>query len=240
MKNILTSVLIALISLSVFAQKSITCEGKASLSIKPEIMAFYINFEVIDTNYEIAINKSLQSAKNATEQFKSLGLNDTELKTSSYSVRKVEEYNHSTKKMEFKGYRASMRLIVKMNYADENVDKVFDIIRTELNTLFDLRFELSPEQRETSKNKLIELAIVDAESKAGIIASSSKVKLGKVLNVEYGEQRLIHTTQMGSKAELMRSGSLAAKAAHGAQLSETLNPQDIEIRTNIVISWQIN
>lgn len=219
------------------AQNTITCEGKSSLLIKPEIMAFYINFEVIDTDYQTAIDRSIEGAKNVTEKFKSLGVKDAELKTSSYSVNKVQQYNQSTRKQEFKGYRASMRLIVKLNYADENVDKVFNVIRSELNTLFDLRFELSPDQKEEAKNKLIELAIADAKSKAHLIAKTTEVSLGKVQNVEYGEQRLIRTPTKSS--DLMTKEVMAVKSATSAQISETLNPQEIELRTNIVISWGI-
>ena len=233
------TIAIGLISLSfpLIAQNAITCEGKSSLSIKPEIMAFHLNFEVIDMDYQTAINKSLESVKNVSDKFKALGLQDAELKTSSYSVNKVQKYNQSTRKQEFKGYRASMRVIVKLNYADKNVDKVFDIIRTELNTQFDIRFVLSPEQKEEASNKLIQMAISDAKSKAEVIASATEVTLGKVQNVQYGEQRLIRTASSNSELMLSRT---SAKAAAGTQLSETLNPQEVELRTNIVISWIIN
>lgn len=161
------------------------------------------------------------------------------IKTLNYSIREIREHDYKTRKQVFKGYRAEIPVVIKTPTDYDKNDKIFEIIINNFNADFNLNFALTPEQIETAKQELISLAVEDAKEKATAIVQSAGVELGEISKIQYGEPRTIRNFTHANY-DLLNSGQLVGISAESSRgITKTLKPAEIEMRTNIMIAWEI-
>ena len=180
---------------------------------------------------------SVEKMDEIKKLFTKNGIDEELIKTNSFSIREVQKYDPELRQSVFEGYEANIPVTIRTKKDYEKNDIIFELIKNNLQSNFNLNFALSEEQMETVKEKLIQLAVEDAKQKASVIAQSAEVKLGKIKSIQYGETRMIgpYNTNM----ELMRAESMPAMSAAKADITSVLSPDEIEMRTNIVIAWEI-
>ncbi|WP_372647652.1 SIMPL domain-containing protein [Draconibacterium sp.] len=241
MKKIILSLALIVFALGSFAQNIqggiITVEGKSSVKLAPEDISFTVNFSVKSENYKECAEMSVEKMDKVKKLFIKNGIDQELIKTNSFSIREVQKYDPELRQSVFEGYEANIPVTIRTKKDYEKNDKIFELIKDNLQSNFNLNFALSEEQMETVKEKLIQLAVEDAKQKATVIAKSAEVKLGKIKSIQYGEPRMIgpYNTNM----ELMRAESMPAMSAAKADITSVLSPDEIEMRTNIVIAWEI-
>ena len=214
-------------------------EGKGLVKIEPEIVKFLINFESNDTNYSRCVENSLLKIKNAKDLFEKTGVPRNELKSLNYSVKKDYKYNSQTKQKDFIGYKTNAPLVIEIKLNKPYVDKVFEIVNKKIQTSYTLSFELSSNQLDSARNELIELAVLDAKEKAKSICRETNISLGKVLKVQYGEPKII-SNFIRPGYELMHERNSKILLRGTSSTLNTLTPKNIELKTHIVIGWEIN
>ncbi|WP_297093335.1 SIMPL domain-containing protein [uncultured Draconibacterium sp.] len=241
MKRIILSLAVVFFSLGSFAQNNqggiITVEGKSSVKLAPEEISFTVNFSVKDENYKQCAEMSVEKMDEIKKLFIENGIDEELIKTNSFTIREVQKYDPQTRKSVFDGYEANIPVTIRTKKDYEKNDKIFELIKDNLQSNFNLSFALSEEQMESVKEKLIQLAVEDAKQKATVIAKSADVQLGKIKSIQYGEPRLIGLRN--SNMELMRSETMPLLSASKADITSVLSPDEIEMRTNIVIAWEI-
>ena len=237
MKQILVLFILATFSFGAFAEGDIIVEGKSSVKLIPEQLYFNINMSVKDSNYTICTNLAIDKIEKIKNQFVQNGIDKNLIKTQNYSIREIRKHDYKTQKSVFEGYQASIPITITTLRDNPKNDVIFEIIKNNFSADFSLNFALTPEQIEKVKEKLIDLAVKDAKQKAEIIAKSAEVKLGKISSIQYGEPRTVRP--YNTSADLMRAGSLPAMEAR-AKISEVINPDEVEMRTDIVISWELD
>jgi uncharacterized protein YggE len=222
-----------------FAQvgNEVVVEGKSSVKIAPEQYLFGVHISVKDSNYTTCGNKALEEADKIAKQFEAQGIDKDLIKTQRYSIQEIRERDYTTNKMVFKGYRAEIPLTITTHADYKKNDLIFEIIKNNFGANFNLNFGLTPEQTNKVKERLIALAVKDANEKAGVIANSANITLGGINKIQYGEPRLIRgfssTSYDLQQNEIMLRGSSSLKAG------SVLNPSEVEMRTSIIIAWQI-
>nr|WP_319999674.1 SIMPL domain-containing protein [uncultured Draconibacterium sp.] len=241
MKKIILSLAIVFFTLGSFAQDKqgglITVEGKSSVKLAPEDISFTVNFSVKDENYKQCAEMSVEKMDKVKKLFIKNGIDEELIKTNSFSIHEVQKYDPELRKSVFDGYEANIPVTIRTKKDYEKNDKIFELIKDNLQSSFSLNFALSEEQMETVKEKLIQLAVEDAKQKATVIAQSAEVDLGKIKSIQYGEPRMMGS--FNTNMELMRAETMPLMNAAKADITSVLSPDEIEMRTNIVIAWEI-
>jgi len=242
MKKINLVVAALLFAAAAFAQSAqvslLTVEGKSSLKLIPEELFFTVNLSVTDSNYNQCADLAVEKLSHIKQLFIDNGIDEDLLKSNSYSIRELSKYDPQTRKQVFEGYEASIPLTIRTKRDYKKNDLIFTLIKNNLESNFNLNFSLSDEQMEEVKEKLIALAVQDAKEKAQWIAKAAETKLGVIKNIQYGEPRMIRG--YNNNMELMTADIMPITREASAKITEVLSPNEVEMRTDIVISWQIS
>lgn len=244
MKKILFLLVLVLIAAGAFSQspvsgkRTITVEGKSSVKVMPEDLAFSVNLSAKDMDYATCAEMAVEKIEQIKQLFVKNGIDETLIKTNRYSIREEQKYDAQTRKQVFDGYQATIPLTIRTKRDYKKNDVIFDLIKDNLQANFNLNFLLSDEQTEAVKEKLIALAVEDAQQKAEWITHSAGVELGSIRSVQYGEPQTIGRLQ--NNTELMRADVIPLTRQASTKITEALSPDEIELQTNIVISWEMN
>jgi|GEM_PF-759216 len=215
----------------------LTVEGKSSLKLVPEEIFFTVNLSVKDSNYNQCAELAIEKLSHIKQLFIDNGIDEHVLKSNSYSIREVSKYDPQTRTQVFEGYEASIPLTIRTKRDYKKNDLIFTLIKNNLESNFNLNFSLSDDQMEEVKEKLIAMAVQDAKEKAQWISKAAETKLGIIKNIQYGEPRMIRG--FNSNMELMTADVIPISREASAKITEVLSPNEVEMRTDIVISWQI-
>lgn len=241
MKKIALLILLAMFTISTFAQMcdQIVIEGKSSVKMQPEQFIFNVRISVTDSNYTKCADLATHEAEKIIEEFKRNGIEEGLIKTQNYSIREIREHDYKTQKSVFKGYRGQIPISIETLSDYKKNDIIFKIIKNNFGADFTLNFALTPEQKDEVKAKLIALAVEDAKQKAKIVTQSAGIQLGKISKIQYGEPRLIRNFS-DVNYDLQNEHVMIRGMSSKAGGTKALNPADIEMRTSIVVAWRIN
>ncbi|MFV0592342.1 MAG: SIMPL domain-containing protein [Draconibacterium sp.] len=240
MKKILLVLAIFSITATAFAQSAsvsqISVEGKSSVKLMPEDLSFTVNLSVKDNNYTKCAEMAVDKMDNIKKLFTKNGIDKDLIKANNYSVREVQKYDPELRQQVFDGYEASIPVTIRTKRNYKKNDKIFELIKDNLESNFNLTFSLSEGQMEAVKEKLISLAVKDARQKAEWIAKASGTSLGKIKSIQYGEAQ----RQIGPVQPQLRMFAMMDQMEASAKITDVLNPDEVEMHTNIFISWEIN
>ncbi|HEY5593439.1 MAG TPA: SIMPL domain-containing protein [Paludibacter sp.] len=221
-------------------ENTIITEGKASLKIKPEIFCFSITVERKDLIYKSSVDKALSVIDSLKNSFRKIGINPELLKTTDYSVSEDRVYDPTTRESKFVGYVTRVSLVVKINYDDKLIDLLYNTINGNYKLPYSINFELSSDQMENAKKKLIELAMNDARLKASEIAKNGRLQLGGIVKVQYGNPTKINNfIRSNYEYTYDASNSISDFKSGGiSRIATRITPNEIELSTNVIIGWQ--
>lgn len=243
MKKVLLILMVAFFTTGSFAQgvhpnsRVITVEGKSSVKLVPEDLSFTVNLSVKDNNYTKCAEMAVEKMENIKKLFIEEGIDENLIKSNSYSIREIQKYDPETRQQVFDGYEANIPITIRTKRDYKKNDIIFNLIKDNLQSNFNLNFSLSDEQIDAVKEKLISLAVKDAQQKAGWITKSAATKLGQIKSMQYGEPRMIG--RFNNNMELMNADVMPMMRESSAKISSVLSPDEIEMQTNIIISWEI-
>lgn len=237
MKQLIIIFILSTFSVSTFAQANIHVEGKSSVKLVPEQLIFSVNISVKDIDYNTCANMAVEKIEKIKSQFSKNGVDEKLIKTQNYSIREIRKHDYKTQKSVFEGYQASIPITITTQRDYSKNDVIYEIIKDNFNADFNLNFALTAKQIEKVKAKLIDLAVKDAQQKAEVISKSADIKLGKISAIQYGEPRKVQP--YNNNYDLMTAGNMKAMSAESS-ISKVMNPEEIEMRTEIMISWAIN
>lgn len=218
---------------------SIITEGRTAISITPEIIVFYIDFETLEKSYNESQRRALEVVSNLKLNLNKIGIDSNALRTGHYSVRKEEDYDCQSDSTIFIGYKTKINLRLALNFHDNPLDKVYNYLNNNFKHNYSIQFELEDYQFEEVKEQLIIRAIKDATFKAEIIAENSGLILDKVIKVQYGDSKSIQKFHQSGFDLYYERNLDFVSSPQKSKLLNTLVPQDIKIKTNILMAWSI-
>ena len=243
MKKILLFLLILVFTTSSFAQtvspnnRIITIEGKSSVKLMPEDLSFTVNLSEKNDDYTKCAEMAMEKMEKIKQLFIENGIDEELIKANSYSIREVQKYDPETRQQVPDGYEANIPITIRTKRDYKKNDVIFELIKDNLQSNFNLNFSLSEEQIDAVKEKLISLAVKDAQQKAGWIANSAAIKLGQIKSIQYGEPRMIG--RFNNNMELMEAEDMPMMRMSNAKITSVLSPDEIEMQTNIIVAWEI-
>ena len=216
--------------LSQGANSFIKVKGQASVKAQPQIMAVHIPLEVQDISYENCNNKLRATFNNLKSELIKNGFKEEDIKSDRLNIREV--YNYQGSQRVRTGYSGTISMHLKTIHTSDNLSKVMNTLQKDaFNFGYSLSFELSEDQKNILKKKVLEDAVADALQKAEILTSASGMSLGPIyeINYEYDQTPV---------SPLMNSRAYAMDMEVSSEQIE-MNPDEMSIQKQVGIIWQL-
>ncbi|ALI99146.1 SIMPL domain-containing protein [Rufibacter tibetensis] len=208
--------------------------GSAKITVKPDVGVLIIRLKENNLNFSEAIAGLNKKTKDLTSQIASIGFKEEDIKTTDF---KIEEYTVYIKEQNIdSGYVATQSITVDFKNSKETITRILNTF-AKSNTDFTLNFnfKLSDELRTKVQDELIKLSVESSKHKANLIASSTGVRLGKIIDIGYGNN------YYGGMQELEDKATSAVMAGANA-IGEAMigfTPNDLEFIDHVTITWSI-
>ncbi|MBI2676608.1 MAG: SIMPL domain-containing protein [Candidatus Yanofskybacteria bacterium] len=204
---------------------TISFSGEGKIFAKPDIAK--INFAIITegATSKDAQNKNSPKSQTVVDFLKSQGMEDKDIKTTSYNISPQYNYPRSSTP-EIKGYQVSQSFEVKVRDLDK-VSVVLDgLVSAGANNIINLGF--FTDDPEILKAEARAKAISDAKKKANELEKQLSIRLGKIVN-------------FSENAGGFSNGVFYAKAAEAGVGGgrPSLPTGENEITINVTLTYQI-
>lgn len=204
---------------------SVTGNGKADAA--PDVAYLTLSVETLAKNASRAVKDNAETTNKVIQVIKSkLGKND-KVSTAGYSLTPVHEYNNQTNKTDFKGYRASNRIIVEAHNLKEIGNIIDATAEAGLNNIESLSFDTT--KRDDFRRESLTRAVNDAKTTAETLAKAAGVKITRILQL---------SPSFDYPVPVYRDYALAKEAAPAAPPTP-IEPGDISVSASVNIVFEI-
>jgi uncharacterized protein YggE len=215
-------------------QAALKIKGNGEIRVAPDLAVVNMTVKATDMDFNQAVKALNQQTDKLQNKLQSAGFKHTEIKTSQLNVQenghwRSGEYTDS-------GFVAMQHIELRFKRDQQRIGRLMEAFADEqgAEALFQLGFALSDEVRQEAGEELIRKAIMDARSKATVIAKTSGVKLGKIRNISYGQPDFQPMPMYNDMAMNMRMSSAEAK-----QGVADMEVREIEMQDDIIVVWDI-
>lgn len=218
-------------------------EGEGKVAVIPDIAIVSLGIEETGTSL-LSVQKSVnQKAKDLVDAIKKLGINEKDIKTTSYNI--YPEYNYGGgiiplsitgtetniipapgRIPTISGYRVSTSYEIRV----KDFDKINDVltVATEkgVNVVGSVSFEINDETKNAKLNEARTLAVAQAKSKAEGLARAAGISLVKIINISES------TNGFPVPMALREAGV-------GTDTKPEIAPGETELAVTVSVSWEI-
>lgn len=205
---------------------SFTVSGTGKVTMIPDVAV--VNLGVRAQGATVTrVQQELNTKMNAiSAAVKKLGIDDKDIKTSSYTISPTYDYSGPTQKIT--GYEAMSNLTVKVRKID-TVNGVIDAATAQgANDVGGVSFDV--DDKDKAENQARDLAVKDAKTKAEEAAKAAGFKLGRVINYSEGGNAVPRPVMFESAKSLPISGG-------GAPTQ--VEPGSSEVSVEVSMSYEI-
>ena len=204
---------------------NVTRNGKADAS--PDVAYLTLSVETLAKSASQAVKDNAATTNKVIQVIKAmLGKND-KVSTAGYSLTPVYEYNNQTSKTDFKGYRASNRIIVEAHDLKEIGNLIDATSEAGLNNIESLSFDTT--KRDEFRREALTRAVNDAKTTAETLAKAAGVKITRILQL---------SPTFDYPVPVYRDYALAKEAAPAAPPTP-IEPGDISVSASVNIVYEI-
>lgn len=212
---------------SVVTQKmdAFTVTGEGKVSISPDMAIVTVGVQTTGASVKTTqaeLNKRINAVSDA---IKKLGIDDTDIQTSNYSIYPTYDYQGTTQRIT--GYNATSNLVIKVKDLDKTNDVIDASTSQGANTVGGVSFEVS--DKEKAQNEARQLAVDDAKKKAEQAGRIAGFSLGKIVNYAENFGGGGYPMPMFEARGAMDKNSLPTQVEPGSQ----------EIVVNVSLSYEI-
>lgn len=157
-------------------------DGEGTAPVKPDVALVNMGFVVQDTSVVNGQKRANEVINKTTEALKSLGIKDSDIKTTSYNI--YPNYNYISGKQSLSGYTINIELSLKVRNFDSLNRAIDTATQTGINQIGSVTFDV--ENKDGGLNIARQEAVKKAKDKAQRLAALAGIKLGKIINVHEG------------------------------------------------------
>ena len=203
--------------------------GTGKVSVAPDIAKFSLGIQENGSSLKSVQDSVDKKSKTLVDSLKKLGVGESDIKTTSYSV--YPQYDYTNPGQRITGYQVSINYEVTV----KNFDKLNDIFgiatANGANIAGGISFDLSDKLKKVKLQEAREMGVAEAKEKAQGLAKASGITLGKIINVSEGEENNIRPIALMEKAD---SG-----APSEAPAPADIQPGTTDIILNISLSYEV-
>lgn len=229
--NIATSDQTGMPNNSLGRQYGIWVSGDGKAAAIPDILVLGTGVESQAKSVGEAQSMAREAMNRVRAAISAQGIDNKDIKSISYSIQPVYQYNQKENKQDLIGYRVSDRISVKIRNI-QNAGKVIDSsAEAGGNAIRIDSIGFTLDDPTPFKTQARENAVKDAMAKAKQMADLTGVKLG----------RAIYITETGSAQPPPRPVGLPlmAKADSGTMAATEISPGETEIQVQVQIAFSI-
>lgn len=204
----------------------IEVEGYSEVKIAPDEAEFHIMLEEKSIKVEDAINALNAKTELLARRLKNVRIKDYKLIADNYSVNINRIYQKGTPKDS--GYIATQQLRIVTNSNSEDLQKIVDAIKGSGDMGFNLEFKVSEIAKRSLEDELLKQALLNAESRALLIARTLNIKSIRVHRVLLANEQNNYYPRM----EIMR-----AVADDNSTSQAMLNPDEQKISKKVYVKY---
>lgn len=238
MKDTITIFLFLIFTISAFSQTTsgneISAEGSARTKVKPDLANFRITVIKENLVEKTAIKELNEEIEKLQKTLFKIGFTEKHIKISDYKLSSSE--NNDDKKE----YTVTNTLSVDFALDNKVIDAFYQQIQNENMKDLDVEFEtqMSEELEKTTRQKLVQIAVLDAKSNAENIAKALDVKISNVKQVSKYNLRDVYVAAM--KVDQVRfSKPMLAMAASAKTSFDKFDVVEKELEETITIVYEI-
>lgn len=204
-----------------------TVNGTGKATGIPDTAQLSIGVTKTGSTVTIAQNQANTAANKIIEDFKKLGIEDKNIKTTNYSINPNYDYSRGGTQS-ITGYTVTQTLEVDITPIDI-ANKAFDAATADgANLVGGVNFTFNDKTQKDLENKAREEAVKMAKEKAQNLTSATGIRLGKIVDVQ-------ESNDFTPRPIMMAQGLGAAKSA-----DTQLQPGENSITINITLSYETN
>ncbi|WP_286247610.1 SIMPL domain-containing protein [Pseudoalteromonas sp. MM1] len=150
-------------------------KGEATVTTMPDYVQLSVGIVEIDKDLIDAKNKADKTMAKAIKLVKELGIKDGNINAGHISINRESQYNRSSGEQEFKGFRVSRTLSVKLSQIEKYPQLLQNLVNNGINQINQTQF-LASNYEELHKQAQ-KLAIQDARKAAKELSADYGVEL---------------------------------------------------------------
>ncbi len=201
-------------------------QGKGYVTTEPDMVTLSFNVEAKVRDYEDCLRALNSRADDLRQSMSASGLARAQLKTSAFNVRVETQYKGG--QHIFAGYSASHRMQIELPVDKELLNQVLrHIAHGHSGAKIELAF--SVRDKDALRKKVLTQAVKTAKENAETLASAAGVKLGKLVQMDYGWAE-VHIYD--------REASMMCEAPM-PYLDTDIEPEDVRVEDNVTLVYEM-
>lgn len=204
--------------------------GEGKVSVTPDIAKVSAGIEESGTSLKTIQNSVNTKSKNLVDALKRSGIDEKDIKTTSYNV--FPQYDYSVSSTRITGYRVSTNYEVTVRDFDKVNDILVVITQNGANIVGGISFEVNDDTKQKKLQEAREEAVAEAKKKAQGLARASGITLGKIINVSENQG-------VDFPRPLALDKSLPVSGGGESIPAPEITPGETEITVSVSLSYEI-
>ena len=238
MKKIITIFIFSFLTIQTFSQtksgNELVAEGIAKTKIKPDLANFKITVTKQNTIEKTAIKDLNQEIEKLQNVLFKLGFTEKNVKISEYKISKDNYENR-------KEFSATNTLSVDFVLDNKRIEGFYQEIQNENLQDVDIEFEtqISENLEKTTRQKLVQNAIIDAKNNAENIATALNVKINNVKQVsKYNLRDITYSSIKMDEVKFLKP-RVASEMMNPKTSFDKFEVMEVELEETINIVYEI-
>ena len=213
--------------------RTLVVKGIGKVSVPPDLTVISISITSLSRQYGEAMSASYKKIEDVRAALADVGFIKSDLKTTDFNVcsrYENEKDQNGNYRNVLKGFEVNHSFKLEFGF---NTDKLNDVLTVlaKCEAHPGLSVEFSVKDKNAVREELLVSAVDDAAKRAKILAKASNVKLGEILNIDYGRKdlRLVSPTAY-------RADERCFAAKHTAM---DIQPENVDAVDTVTIVWEI-
>lgn len=166
---------------SVTKGEPLTVSGEGKVYVTPDIAKITVGVQETGTSLKTVQNSVNKKTKTLTDAIKKLGVEEKDIKTTSYNLYPQYDYQNSVSRIT--GYQVSTSYEITIRDFDKINDIIVSATEAGANMEGNISFDLNDETKKEKLQEAREEAIVEARTKAEGLSKAAGITLGKIINI---------------------------------------------------------
>lgn len=202
-------------------------QGKGRVSVEPDMVTISFNVEVNEIDYGDCLRILNEQTEDLRGSMTASGLDAGILKTSAFNVRVDTDYHEG--EHIFVGYSASHRMKIELPMDKDLLNKVLRQV-AQGHSGAEIRLSFSVRDKDALRKSVLTNAVQTARENAETLASAAGLKLGKLMQMDYGwaEVRIYD-----------READMVCETTAGPDFNVNIEPEDVSAEDNVTLVYEI-
>jgi len=211
--------------------KTLSVSGSVTKMVTPDKVDIVLSVETLDKLASKSQSNNALIAEAVRKALSDAGVNNSDIKTISYSVYEDFEWNGVLEKSVSVGYRTSNQIQVTLTDITKAGKVVDAAVGAGANRVSSIAFGLSDAKELEVRKTALADASATAKTKANSIASGLGITIGKVYSIS--ESSYGYTPNY-------KEYDVMASSAEGAAPKTPISAGDVEVNATVSVQFEIN